>query len=88
MTHNTLQNSRAWRVFWKITARPRLLIALGLAAIIACASFIPTLHKDTRSDAFLPADDPSLVYRDKVKTLFGLTDPMVIAVVNDSRRSE
>ncbi|MBL6692086.1 MAG: RND family transporter [Pseudomonadales bacterium] len=83
MTHNALKQTRAWRVFWWITAFPRTFIVLGLALIIACASFVPSLVKDTRSDAFLPDDEPALVYRDKVKDIFGLTDPMVVAVVND-----
>ncbi|MEN8133766.1 MAG: MMPL family transporter, partial [Pseudomonadota bacterium] len=55
----------------------------GLVLIISCAAFIPSLVKDTRSDAFLPDDEPALVYRDQVKEIFGLTDPMVIAVVNE-----
>ncbi len=33
----------------------------------------------------MPADHPALVYRDKVKDVFGLKDPMVIAVVNDGK---
>lgn len=77
------RGTRAWRLFWAITATPRTLIMLGMAMIIGVAAFIPTLVKDTRSDAFLPADEPALVYRDKVKAIFGLTDPMVIAVVNE-----
>lgn len=83
MSHDALKQTLAWWVFWRITAFPKTFIALGLALIIVCASYIPTLVKDTRSDAFLPDDEPALVYRDKVKDIFGLTDPMVVAVVND-----
>jgi len=46
-------------------------------------SFIPQLEKDTRSDAFMPPDHPALVYRNQLKEIFGLKDPMVIAVVNE-----
>ena len=83
MTGNTLRQTRAWRVFWWITAFPRTFIVVGLVMVIACAAFVPGLVKDTRSDAFLPDDEPALVYRDKVREVFGLTDPLVVAVVND-----
>ncbi len=77
------RQSRAWRTFWAVTAYPKTVLALGIALIIACASFVPGLVKDTRSDAFLPEDEPALLYRDRVKEIFGLTDPMVVAVVNE-----
>ena len=78
MKHNT----KAERFFEQITAWPKTIIALGMLLIIATGSFIPTLQKDTRSDAFMPPDHPALIYRDKVEDIFGLKDPMVIAVVN------
>jgi len=59
------------------------MIVLGFIVIALSAIYIPSLVKDTRADAFLPDDEPALVYRDKVKEIFGLTDPMVIAVVNN-----
>lgn len=62
---------------WKIIVVALLL--LGLAA-----SQMRFLEKDTRSDAFLAADNPALVYKNKVKELFGLADPLVIAIVNES----
>ncbi len=83
MTDETLKMTTAWRIFWGITAFPRTFIVLGLTLILSCAVFIPTLVKDTRSDAFLPDDEPALIYRDKVKAIFGLTDPMVVAVINE-----
>ncbi len=36
-------------------------------------------------DAFIPASDPSLQLRDRTGELFGLEDPMVIALVNEGR---
>lgn len=53
----------------------------GLILIVAMGSFIPQLTKDTRADAFLADDNSALIYREKVKSLFGLSDPLVIAVV-------
>jgi len=73
----------AQRAFWLITAYPRVVIAIGLLLIVIFAAFIPTLHKDTRADAFIPPDHPALLFREKVRKIFGLQDPMVIALVND-----
>lgn len=72
------------RFFLAITQIPKTIIAIGLIVIAATALFIPSLYKDTRSDAFMPPDHPALVYRDKVKEVFGLNDPLVIAIVNES----
>ncbi len=83
MKHDETSTTWAWRIFSKITDFPKTVIAAGLAIIVACAVFVPTLVKDTRSDAFLPDDEPALIVRDKVKAIFGLTDPMVVAVVNE-----
>ncbi len=83
MKNDKIRTTRVWQIFWKITAYPKTVIAVGLVIILACAVFVPTLVKDTRSDAFLPDDEPALIYRDKVKAIFGLTDPMVVAVVNE-----
>ncbi|NOX43237.1 MAG: MMPL family transporter [Gammaproteobacteria bacterium] len=80
---NVNNQTRVVRFFNAVTAYPKTILFAGLVLIIVSASFIPTLVKDTRSDAFMPADHPSLVYRDKVKEIFGLQDPMVIAVVNN-----
>ena len=86
MTDESLKTTRAWRVFWWITAFPKRVILLGLVLMLGNAVFIPSLVKDTRSDAFLPDDEPALVYRDKVRQIFGLSDPMVVAVLNDGPR--
>ncbi len=59
-------------------------ILLSLLLMIALFASLPNLYKDTRADAFLADDNPALIYRDKVKQQFGLSDPIVIAVVNQS----
>jgi predicted RND superfamily exporter protein len=64
-----------------VVDHPKRIIAAGFLLIIVMAGFLPQLTKDTRADAFLAADNPALVYREKVKQLFGLNDPMAIAVV-------
>ncbi len=79
---NDYRSNKAWDIFWKITSRPKLILAISFIIIIATAAFIPTLTIDSRSESFLPDDDPALLYRDHVEDIFGLKDPMVIAVVN------
>ena len=76
------KSTLAYRVFSGITAIPKTIIILGLLIIIATAAFIPKLTIDSRAESFLPDDDPALLYRDQVEEIFGLKDPMVIAVVN------
>ncbi len=78
-----MKTNNAEKFFETITRWPKTVVLISLVMIIFCASFIPTLQKDTRSDAFMPPDHPALVYREKVKEIFGLNDPMVIAVVNN-----
>ena len=74
----------ATQIFRWIVNHPKRVVVLGVLAIMMMASTLPQLTRDTRSDAFLADDNPALVYREKVKTIFGLSDPMVIAVVADS----
>ena len=83
MNTSDVSQTRAWHFFRAVTAWPKTLIAFGLVLIIGFASFIPTLEKDTRADAFIPPDHPALLFRDKVEDIFGLQDPMVIALVNE-----
>ena len=70
--------------FQMVVTRPWTVIALSGLMLFASAAFLPTMVMDTRSDAFIDVAEPSLVYREKVEELFGLADPIVIAVTNDS----
>ena len=76
----------AYRFFSAVTAMPKTIMALAFIIISSTAAFIPTLTIDSRSEAFLPEDDPALLYRDQVEETFGLKDPMVIAVVNKGEK--
>ena len=67
-----------------IISWPKLIIALGIALIIGAGAFLPTMVTDTRPNAFLDANNPALVYREKVKQQFGLSDPLIVAVQNES----
>lgn len=79
----TDKNSKAWRFFWAVTAHPGLVVLLGALVIVGFAWFIPTLEKDTRADAFIPSDHPALVFNNRTEDIFGLGDPMVLAIIND-----
>ena len=63
---------------------PKLNVFASLLLMFALFAALPQLYKDTRADAFLADDNPALVYRDKVKAQFGLSDPIVVAVINES----
>ncbi len=83
----TQQNSGLIERFYqKIVLFPKTVVLASFILFVATISFLPKLVKDTRSDAFLAVDNPALIYRDKVKEQFGLSDPMVIAIVNHSDR--
>lgn len=75
-------HSHAWRFFWASTAYPRLSLYLSFCVILCFIYFIPTLEKDTRSDAFMPTDHPALLLSEKARETFGLGDPMIIAIIN------
>jgi len=68
-------------LFTWVVAHPKRILILGLVLMLAIGRFLPTLEKDTRADAFLADDNPALVYKEKVREIFGLSDPMVVAVV-------
>ena len=74
-------DNSAGTFFRWLVNHPKKVIFTGLVFMLAMGSFIPDLTKDTRADAFLADDNPALVYREKAKSLFGLSDPMVIAIV-------
>lgn len=75
--------TKAEQFFTLITARPKIILFAALLLILFAGAFIPTLVKDTRSDAFMPPDHPALVFQHKSEEIFGLKDPMVIAITSD-----
>ncbi len=80
---NQLHNLKSEQFFTLVTQWPKTIMLIALILIISCAAFIPTMVKDTRSDAFMPPDHPALVYQKKSEEIFGLKDPMVIAITSD-----
>jgi len=82
---STQQNKVTGFFNW-VTLHYKIILVLSLLLVVSAAVFIPTMTKDTRYDAFLPPDDEVLIYRNQVKETFGLKDPMVIAIVNESEK--
>ncbi len=70
------------KYFTLICRHPKLVVITCLLLALALASALPQLHKDTRTDAFVPVDHPARTLNRQFRETFGLGDPMVIAVVN------
>jgi len=77
------QQTKASIYFNKVTSHYKVILGLSIVVMIGVSLFIPTMTKNTSYDAFLPKDDPILVFRNQTKETFGLKDPMVIAIVNE-----
>ena len=71
------------RFFTMVTARPKTVILVVGLMTLALALQLPKLYRDNRTDAFIPPRHPALIYKNKVEEIFGLKEPVVIAVVND-----
>jgi predicted RND superfamily exporter protein len=72
---------------WKLLGvrRPWLVLIISFLLMGALVSGIGKIYKDTRADAFLAEDNPSLIFKNKVRDIFGLSDPMVIAIKDSSK---
>jgi hydrophobe/amphiphile efflux-3 (HAE3) family protein len=80
----TVDSSLVRRWFEFVVRRPRSVVALSLATLLLLAAPARTLYKDTSADAFIDPANPARVYRERVAATFGVTDPIVIAVVRDA----
>jgi len=63
---------------------PKSTLLIGLLCLGLLASGLGKIFKDTRADAFLSPDNPALVYKNKARALFGISDPLVIAIESES----
>ena len=72
--------------YFRLTARPVLVLTIGIVLLLLSMAGLSRLHKDTSISAFIPDDHPSLAANDYVKETFGLSDAMAIAVVVDDER--
>ncbi len=80
---DNLLTTKSGRFFQKVVAYPKTILIITFLSILATAVFIPKIKKDTSSESFMPDYHPAVVYREKVKDIFGLSDPVVVAIVNN-----
>ncbi|MEJ2515661.1 MAG: outer membrane lipoprotein-sorting protein [Gammaproteobacteria bacterium] len=85
MSARTTPHSPAEALFEKLTRRPWLAVLLGFVITASCAAGLPGLVKDTSVEAFIPRDHPSVTVRDRAEEIFGLRDPIIVALVTPSR---
>ena len=71
------------RFFLWLTGRPRTVWILATILALGCSAFLPRLRLDTTIDAFISARHPAVVRRDAVKSIFGFSEPIVLAIVNE-----
>lgn len=72
------------RIFRRCVDSPKWVVATALILALSALAAVPHLKQDTRSNAFLAPDNPALIYREKIKQQFGLSDPIIVAVRNHS----
>lgn len=67
-------------LFRQVIAWRLAIIVAGFVGIAGTGALVTQLERDTSADAFIPADNPARLYRDEVRQIFGLADPIVIAI--------
>ena len=83
----TLNDESTEALFQRITRYPKFILLITLLAIIASASGLTRLVKDTSMQAFIPPGHASLLADDKAREIFGISDPVAIAVVSTSQET-
>lgn len=74
-------------LFLRITQYPKFILLITLLAIIGSASGLTQLVKDTSMQAFIPPGHASLLADDKARDIFGISDPIAIAVISTSQET-
>lgn len=65
-----------------VLKRKKIFIGLAITLTIGFGYFIPNIKINTSVEAFINPEHSSLVSRNKVKEIFGLSDPIILAVEN------
>ena len=78
---------RLLRLFETLTARPRLVLLLSIALIVASGFGLTHLTKDVSVNAFIPPDHPSVLTDERIEEEFGLSDPIAVALVTEDGSS-
>ncbi|GAA3614821.1 efflux RND transporter permease subunit [Flavivirga amylovorans] len=81
----TKKMSKAEMFFNKAIKYPWLIIISCILLVGAVTSQLPKMVIDTTIEAYIPAGHHSLENREEVRDIFGLSDPIVVAVVNEEK---
>ena len=76
--------TKANKFFTWVTKQYRPILVISILLIALAASQLPKLQMNTSVSSFIADDNPVLEYRDQVREIFGLKDPIVIAVYNEN----
>lgn len=74
-------DSRLEGVFWTVTERPGLVLTVAIILVAVTGLGLRGLVKDTSVEAFIPPGHASLKAEDEVVEVFGLSDPVAIALI-------
>ena len=76
----TSADQRLAPCFERLVAHRRLVLTIALVCTVTAMAGLHRLVKDTSVDAFIPQDHPSMQADRKVADVFGLGDPIAVAV--------
>ncbi|MEM1247657.1 MAG: outer membrane lipoprotein-sorting protein [Acidobacteriota bacterium] len=68
-------------LFVFVIDRPKRVLASGLLMLAVLAAGAGRVEKDTSVEAFIPSDHVSIEVRDRAEEIFGLRDPIGIALI-------
>ncbi len=68
------------RFFYRVTARPRLVLGIALLVIVLSGAGLTRLVKDTSVKAFIPDGHASLMADSRATEIFGLSDTIAVAL--------
>jgi predicted RND superfamily exporter protein len=77
------KHNKAHRFFKHVLHNSAYYIGAAIAITIGMAIFLPKVKIDTSVEAFINPEHQSLVSRERVKEIFGLSDPIILAVENE-----
>lgn len=82
-----MSNADPSNIFYRLTTRPKLTMALSGLLMLLTASGLTQLSKDTSVRAFIPPDHESVVTDDRINDTFGLSDTLAVAVISSDGSS-
>jgi predicted RND superfamily exporter protein len=75
-----IHQNNSYRFFDRVIKSGKISTTVAIMMTIAMAWFIPDIRIDTSVEAFIHPEHPSLVSRNNLKEIFGLSDPIIVAI--------